>query len=30
MYEDTFNEVSGIINDIPIKNFEKGYKLEIK
>ena len=30
MYEDSFNEVSGIINDIPIKNFDKGYKLEVK
>lgn len=25
-YEDTYNEVSKILQHIPIKNFEKGYK----
>jgi hypothetical protein len=27
IYEDTYNEVSKILQHIPIKNFEKGYKL---
>jgi hypothetical protein len=26
MYEDTYNEVNGILSDMPIKNFDKGYK----
>jgi hypothetical protein len=26
MYEDTYNEVKGILGDMPIKNFDKGYK----
>lgn len=29
MYEDTYNEVNGILNDMPIKNFEKGYKATV-
>lgn len=29
IYEDTYNEVKNILQHIPIKNFERGYKLEI-
>jgi hypothetical protein len=29
MFEDTYNEASQILSEIPIKNFEKGYKLAI-
>lgn len=29
LFEDTYNEVAAIINEIPIKNFDKGYKLAI-
>lgn len=29
IYEDTYDEVKNILQQIPIKNFEKGYKLEI-
>ncbi len=29
MFEDTFNEVTPILNEMPIKNFDKGYRLAI-
>lgn len=29
LFEDTYNEVAAILNEIPIKNFDKGYKLSI-
>jgi len=29
MFEDTFSEVNIVLKDMPIKNFEKGYKLTI-
>lgn len=29
LYEDTYTQIGGIIQKMPIKNFDKGYKLEI-
>jgi hypothetical protein len=29
MFEDTYNEVGGILSDMPIKNFDKGYKINV-
>ena len=29
MFEDTYNEVNIVLKDMPIKNFERGYKLAI-
>ena len=29
LFEDTFNEVASVFESIPIKNFDKGYKLAI-
>jgi hypothetical protein len=29
LFEDTYNEVAAVIEQIPIKNFDKGYKLSI-
>lgn len=29
LFEDTYNEVAAVIDQIPIKNFDKGYKLSI-
>lgn len=29
LFEDTYNEITPILSEIPIKNFEKGYKLSI-
>jgi len=29
LFEDTYNEAASILNEIPIKNFDKGYKLGI-
>lgn len=29
LFEDTYNEAAAILNEIPIKNFDKGFKLAI-
>jgi hypothetical protein len=29
MFEDTYTEVSIVLKDMPIKNFEKGYKVTV-
>jgi hypothetical protein len=29
MFEDTYSEVNTVLKDMPIKNFERGYKLAI-
>lgn len=29
MFEDTYSEVSVVLKDMPIKNFDRGYKLAI-
>lgn len=29
MFEDTYSEITIVLQDMPIKNFEKGYKLTV-
>lgn len=29
MFEDTYTEVNIVLKDMPIKNFEKGYKVTV-
>lgn len=29
MFEDTYSEITIVLQDMPIKNFEKGYKLNV-